>query len=499
MLIVNPDSPAEKVIRYVSMVYRQRWPVILCVILGGLVGAGVAYSLPRKYQSFCTFIVEGQTIPDPFEGGGARALEHSIQERIENLQHIILSRTFLDGVISKSALRYRADTPEETQALIEELRRSIVIEKKAPNVVSIVYRGNSPKGAQDVASKILGEYEETVSKMFGEKLRDIIYFLEQEREEYRQRLDEAAQDLARFKMGHMEVLPGSEGGHLDRLVALENQRTEVELSILGKRRELEFLEEQLKRMEPYIRDQTTVNQSREIQMQTALVESMEKDLQSLLLRRTEKASEVIVLRQRLDEAREKLEELKKNVVNEVSSELMVRNPVLTEQENARAALGLALEGLQARKESLDKQIAELTSAVLSIPDQERLLEEKMIDYQVEREKYLLLLKEEHSRKLSKSMADHGQGAKFILLDSPVKDTNPVSPNVPLVVLVALLAGLGMGAVIGLLREWLNQTIRSADEVRTMLALPVLATVPSLAYTGEEAARVSDEKRKDYRE
>lgn len=500
MIIVNPNSAAEKALQYLAMAHRQRWPLIVGMVLGSSVGAGLAYALPKKYESYSTFIVEGQTIPDPFEGrGSAEALERSVRERIQNLQHIVLSRRFLESVIDKSLLRYQADTPAEREALIARLRNSISVDKRGTNVVTLAYRGGDPQETVEVAHIVLAQYEETINEMFGDKLKGIIYFLGEELSEYKDRLAQAAQDLAKFKMEHIDVLPGTEGGHLKRLADLQTMRTDVELSILGKERELEFLHEQIKRMEPYIREQSTVNQSPELQVQARLVESLASQLQNLLLKRTEKSPEVVSLRDRLAEAEAKLEGLKRDATTEISTELLVRNPVLIEQENARAKLELEIMGLKARKESLEAQITQLSTDVASIPEQERQMADKLTEYEIQRQNYLALLREEHSRKLSKSMADHGQGAKFLLLDNPVENRNPVFPSVPLFVAGGLAGGLVLGAAVGLLREWLNQTVRSAEEVRAMLALPVLATVPSLDHTGEEGARVSDQAVKNYEE
>lgn len=496
MIVIDPDSPAEKVIRYVAMIYRQRWPLIICLVVGGALGAGVAHTLPKQYESYSTFIVEGQTIPDPFEGrSSAAALERAVAERIQNLQHIVLSRKFLESVIDKSDLRYRVDTPAEREELLAELKSSIHIQKRGPNVVNLAYRGDDPKEAAQVAHIILAQYEETINEMFGDKLKGIIYFLEQELDSYRGRLSEAAQDLAEFKMEHIELLPGSEGGHLSRLVTLESMRTDVELALLGKQRELQFLDEKLKLMEPYVREQSTMNQNSEVQMQARLVENLRSSLQTLLLRRTEKSPDVVRVRERLAEAQAKLEEMKANPETEVSSETVVRNPLMADQENARARLELEIMGLEARRDSLDSRITELKAAVLTIPEQEKEFADRMTEYEIQRTNYLALLREEHSRKLSKSMADHGQGAKFVLLDYPVESRTPVYPNIPFFILCGLAGGLGVGALIGLLREWLNQTVRGADDVRAMLALPVLASVPSLGFTGEEGARVEEEGRK----
>jgi polysaccharide chain length determinant protein (PEP-CTERM system associated) len=497
MIVVNPESPMQKVLRYAGMVYRQRWPVFICALIGVAVGAAVAFSLPKKYESHSLFIVEGEAIPDPFEERSQRTLERAVQERIQNLQHIILSRSFLEKVIDKSNLRYYADTPLERERLIQHLKGSITISKIAPNVVSIGYIGDHYREAAEVASIILAQYEETINEMFGEKLRGVIDFLQVETENYKRRLAEAAERRAEFKRKWIDLLPGSEGGHLSRLVNLETQLDEVELNTLAKKRELEHLKEVMAELEPEILEQSTMNQSPEVRSQLQLVDALERELQDTLLRRTEKSADVITLRERLAEARKKLQELKKHASSEVSTETRVRNPILTEQENAKAKLQMEIEGLEARRENLESEITEIRKDVDKIPELEKQLAEMTTEFELEKANYIALLREEHSRKLSKSMADHGQGANLVLLDSPQENKDPVAPKMPLIILIGLGAGAVFGGLIGFLREWLNQTVRSAEEVQSVLALPVIASVPPLVYTGEEAAPIPEKEQKRF--
>jgi uncharacterized protein involved in exopolysaccharide biosynthesis/Mrp family chromosome partitioning ATPase len=56
--------------------------------------------------------------------------------------------------------------------------------------------------------------------------------------------------------------------------------------------------------------------------------------------------------------------------------------------------------------------------------------------------------------------------------------HPSSPNLPLLVALALVAGVGVGSAAALARELTDNTIRAAADLESILDMPVFATVPS---------------------
>jgi len=68
---------------------------------------------------------------------------------------------------------------------------------------------------------------------------------------------------------------------------------------------------------------------------------------------------------------------------------------------------------------------------------------------------------------------------------------PSSPNVLLNMLLALAAGLGLGVVLALLREILDQAVRAPQDVETKLGLPVLGSIPLLEKGLQPSQALSD--------
>jgi len=54
--------------------------------------------------------------------------------------------------------------------------------------------------------------------------------------------------------------------------------------------------------------------------------------------------------------------------------------------------------------------------------------------------------------------------------------------------MALVLGLMLGGGLGLVRDWMDQRLRSADEVSAVLGVPVLGVVPSMPKRQDIVAR-----------
>ena len=494
---VGQNPSAERLLHYAFLAYRQRWVILIFLAVGVALGLSTALALPKQYESSTTFRVEGRAIPTLSDTGGVnRQMEREVEERIQSLQHIVLSTRFLNSVIDKSPdLKFQVDTDAEREDLIARIRNSTKIEMKSQRIVLISYRDDDPQKAAAVTDLILSEYQEWLNQQYADQLQAILYFLERTRQDYAKRLALASRQLADFKTRNIEELPGLEAGYLRQLTATETKLQEARFDIAAASQQLALVQENIKAASEYVRSEITSRTDPRVSAQYRLLEDLKRRLQEALLTNREKSGKVIRLRAAIAQAEENLKVAEGEAGLEVSEERKMLNPKYQALVNHEQELVLRLRGLYSRKASLENEIIELNKKVRTIPAKEREMKDLETAYEMETRRYLAVLQEKASKELSKAMADSNQGAKLIHLDPPIPQHAPVFPNIPLFIAGGLAAGLGLGLLIGFLREWLNQTIRTADEVRSVLAIPVLATVPQIEFLGEEAARAEDEERK----
>jgi|GEM_PF-612118 len=72
-----------------------------------------------------------------------------------------------------------------------------------------------------------------------------------------------------------------------------------------------------------------------------------------------------------------------------------------------------------------------------------------------------------------------EGLRVYVMAKAVPASAPASPQKGRIILIGLMLGLMMGAGLSFVREWRDQRVRSADEIVTILGVPILGMIPSI--------------------
>ena len=88
--------------------------------------------------------------------------------------------------------------------------------------------------------------------------------------------------------------------------------------------------------------------------------------------------------------------------------------------------------------------------------------------------------EDQMREVSKIAGEEDIGQlKMAILEEARAATVPAAPRKSRVMAMALVGGLLLGGGAAVVKDWLNQTLHSAEEVSTLLGLPILGVVPPM--------------------
>ena len=92
-------------------------------------------------------------------------------------------------------------------------------------------------------------------------------------------------------------------------------------------------------------------------------------------------------------------------------------------------------------------------------------------------------------KETSASSDMQNGVVARIVDLATPSARPAKPNKPQIILIAFVLGLFLGAVIAILLERLDNTLKSAEDAETKLGMPVLTTIPLLEVKkGQSIAR-----------
>jgi capsular exopolysaccharide synthesis family protein len=141
------------------------------------------------------------------------------------------------------------------------------------------------------------------------------------------------------------------------------------------------------------------------------------------------------------------------------------------QQTIRANYEIALE----QESALEAQIAQLKTETLN--EQERGVQLGILQRQIanDRQLYDLLLS-----RFNELNAEAGVQANNVsIIDRATRPVDPVSPNIPLNLALALLAGVGLAGLFVFGREQFFDMLRTPDDVSRKLSLPLLGASPKV--------------------
>ena len=145
----------------------------------------------------------------------------------------------------------------------------------------------------------------------------------------------------------------------------------------------------------------------------------------------------------------------------------------------------ALEGQRdaqmrkAKEEGVDIAPEEYAKLISSVPRQEQQLAKLQRDYMVNANIYESLLQRLETAKISETLEQSEKGPKFRILEPARLPLQPVKPNKILVVLGGFLVGVLIGGVVIYLLDLSNTSIRTVDEARNILSLPIFGSIPPI--------------------
>jgi hypothetical protein len=117
--------------------------------------------------------------------------------------------------------------------------------------------------------------------------------------------------------------------------------------------------------------------------------------------------------------------------------------------------------------------------VAGSPQVEREYHDLTRDLDNARLRYQEIRTKQGEARVAQSLESDRQGERFTLIDPPLPPEEPVSPNRPLIAIAGLILSLALAAAVAMLREVLDSTIRSRDELLQLVGVAPLALIPRI--------------------
>lgn len=463
---------------YLRILYKWRKPAALCFAAIVVIVAVASFIATPIYKASSRILIDRE-IPRALDIRQIVPVDATGTEFYQTQYKLLQSRSFMLKVIQAlnlaenktfnpdRGLTGKALSKEEKEnALLERFQKSYSVEPiRNSRLVDLAFQSKDPALAATVANTIAKAYIVYMMEQRSSTSSEAAEFLSKQIDEQKVKLEESEQALQQYKEKYgivqLTQAPGqkeSENVAMQRLAGLTANLVQAQAARLEAESRYKEVQSLIAKGVPYESIPPISNspliltlRSNEAKLETQLSESSQKF--------GEKHPKMVQLRQELDATRQKIKLEARSVVNAIKNDFTIAK---AKEDSARSAV-------EAQKAEAQK------------------LSEHSIQYGVflrevekNRELYENLLK-----RLKETSVEQEFGATNIkIIDLAAVPITPAKPKKARNIALSIVVGLFMGVGLAFFLEYLDNTVKSPEDVKEHFDAPNLAIIPTIDFAKE---------------
>ena len=470
---------------YIEIIFRRKWFIIIPFAVSILGVILAIYFVPRTYKSSTMILVEHQKVPESYV---TSTVTVDITERLNTITQQVMSRTRLESVINEFGLYKEARDKGTSEELVEFMRGNIEIDVKnegrrgeGVSSFSISYMGRDPETVMHVTSRLASLFIEENLKVREQQAEGTTEFLDNQLQSLKKSLESQESQIKSYKEQHMGELPSQLEANLRTLDRLQLERQITNDAMRSAEDRKNMVERQLSEIgiaPAGVRDAATgVVSSDPVRRRLAELQAELSQLSSMY---TDKYPDIVRVKSEIAELES---QIKTGRVREAEGSSAGRAPLVSDSplyatlSTQLIEVSAELRNLREKQKELAKNISSLQGRVERIPAREQQMAALMRDYENTRQNYQNLLNKKLDAQLAESLEKRQKGEQFRILDPANLPVKPFKPDTSKIALIGLALGIGSGAGLVFLLEYIDASFRKPDDVYAFIGIPVLASVP----------------------
>ncbi|MFC1603534.1 GumC family protein [Planctomycetota bacterium] len=335
------------------------------------------------------------------------------------------------------------------------------------DIISVSFKSPYPAEAAQIVNAVVDSYIKYHSSRKRSTSAEVLKILQNEKDKRNNELSEKLKAMMDFKRENVSLAFETDQGNIviERLGRLSTVLTEAQLATIESKSAYESAKEM-------ISDPAKLTQFIEAQRAKGVYVST--------------VSEKSVLISKLDQLQLRLKDRLRQVTPEHPAVISLENEIthirsqLDQMDTDFAQVQLAVLEQQyfAAKEK-EEQIATYyeDQRQLALNLNEQLAQYTILQSDWEQTKKLCDILGDRIKELN--VTEDVGALNISILEIARQANNPSEPQKGKYVGMALIIGMMLGCALALLRDWMDQTLRSTEEVSSVLGVPVLGVVPSM--------------------
>lgn len=401
----------------------------------------------------------GSSLLDAATGGSAQLN----QRQMSTYAEILKSRSVVVPVIEATETASKDGKYPAYEPYVQG--RITTAPFKDTDILSVSVKANEPGKAQKANQMLLATFLERMTELSRVEQTATKNFLQNRTDAAKQDLDKAETALQDYKIDNKILTPSDSAKlFLDRITLAEKEAATNRIEMGTAQAKLNAANSILGGSGSFTAD------NRVVQAYNAQLAKLEAERISYLDKYTEKHPRMIELNDQIAELKAKIqEEVRKVAALQAPSDNAVHQRLVMGKFQSEGELIAAQQ-----KDALLKEIIEQNNRDLELlPAVEKGYVKVARDAQVASELYVMLAKRLEESKVAEVMVPNN----VQIVDEPTFPERPVAPRKGRTLVLAALLGLLAGCGYVIAKELMNRTIKTEEDVKNYLDLPVLGAIP----------------------
>jgi protein tyrosine kinase modulator len=491
---------------YLAMLRRRLKVILIPTLVAPVAGFLVSYSLPPRYTTQATVLVEGQKVPDNYV---LPVITSDFAQRVQTLSQEVLAPSRLRPVLQ--SLGY--NNPQEQTKLINQIQQNMQVEPvittmstaaaasptaktKRPSAsneplpgFNVIYTDTDGARAQKICNAMTSMIVDENLRSRSEVAQSTTDFLGRQLEDAKAALDAQDAKLAAFKKQYMGQLPTDIDNNMRMLVSLNSQLDATTQTLSRAQQDKTYTESMLAQQIAAWKSSLSSSNPQTLQQELTQLQGQLLQLQA---RYTDDYPDVIKTKADIAEVQKKLKEI--NAAASDGSEKPGESAANSSEPPEIRQLRLQIHQYQAviEQATLDQKklqngINLYQSRTAMSPAIEEQYNELTRDNGTAQAFYRDLLAKKSSAGLGTSMENQQEGEQMHIATTASLPDSPSFPVRPILAAGGLGLGLALGALIAIFLEFSDKSIRTEKDAAAIMDLPLLISVPWLGDDEDGAA------------
>ncbi|MBD3377003.1 AAA family ATPase [candidate division KSB1 bacterium] len=472
---------------------KRKWIILVCLII---VLAPVIYyneTAPKEYQASTMLVFEEFVNPvQSYEYDASR--EIMMTNRIEEIKSRSFARDVFQSLAEKQLKHWKSPTPlpndfDRDEYVISKIHKAILAYPvRNSNILRLSVQVRDPEMCMILANQAAKVLQERSYKIRQEGVGGVRVFIEEQLERFSEQLEESERTLKNFKERNQITSIDKESQEiLRRLTEAEvmyntikanRGSTEERLSVIQSN-----LSEQRQELVPTI---TNIASPWTQKLKQNLID-LEVQYMELSVQNYEPDHPKMV------QLRQEIEKTKSNLAKEalkLSKDQNLVDPITQMEKYMTESLELQieLESIKAQEKALKETIEQYNAMLGALPQKEFELARLTRELEVNQKLYMILLERREEAKISEAE----KLTDIRIIDQARLPEDPVIPRKKLNLALGGFLGLLLGFAFAFLLELKSQKQLTAQELKNLTKIPLLASIPKLE-TASEAGKKPGKK------